>query len=396
MLLQRAATAALLAWGWLLVARGGFWLHRPRLPRRSLPAPSRWPEVAVVIPARDEADTIGPVITAHLATRYPNPPRVILVDDGSTDGTAARARAAAGHSQRLAVLHAAPLAPGWTGKLWAQALGVAHARTLAPHARYLLLCDADIRLGPTTLPRIVALAERDRLGLASLMARLDTRGPWAGLLIPAFVFFFAKLYPFGWVAHPGRRAAAAAGGVMLVRSDLVARLELPAAIRGALIDDVAVAARIKRAGVRIWLGHATGQDAVSLRDNRALGSIWAMVRRTAYTQLRHSPLKLAGTVAGMGLLYLAPPAAALAGPRATARLGWAGWAAMSLAFAPTALAHRCAWAVPLLPLAALLYTAITLDSARVHATGRGGAWKGRTYPSASSASRKVSSSGRTR
>ncbi len=380
----------LLAWGLAALWAGllvwiGAW-RAPRLPRAGAQragAPAEaTPGAVVIIPARDEAATIGAVVEAQLRARYPAPPLVIVVDDGSRDGTARLARAAAARldaSDRLVVLAGATLPPGWTGKLWAQAQGLAEARARAPGARWLMLCDADILLGPDTLARLVALAEGRGLALASLMARLDARGFWAGLLIPAFIAFFMKLYPFWRVGLPRSRIAGAAGGVMLLAADMAERLDWPASMRGALIDDCTLAARVKRAGGRLWLGLARLGEAESLRDNRAPGAIWRMVARTAFTQLHHSPWALAGTVAGMGLLYLAPPALALlaSGP---AQLGGAlAWGLMALAVLPVALDYRRPWAALLLPLAGLAYAAMTLDSARRHWAGRGGAWKGRTY-----------------
>lgn len=378
------ATTIVAAWTFMLVARGGFWRADVRL--GDAPAPQRWPDVVGVIPARDEAESIGAVVRAHLSSVYPGVFHLIVVDDASSDGTAQIARAAAadiGAADRLTVLDGASLPAGWTGKLWAQAQGIAAARTWAP--TYLLLCDADIAFGPETLSRLVARAEAGRLDLVSLMSRLDARGFWAGLLIPAFILFFQKLYPFAWSNDPARRTAAAAGGVMLLRAETAGACDLPAAIRGALIDDCTLAATVKRASGRIWTGLADEGAATSLRDNRSIGSIWSMVARTAYAQLQHSPVLLAGTLLGMAWLYLAAPALALASPlhgdwRAGA-LGLLGWALMALAFAPTLKDYRKAlWRAPLLPFAGALYATMTFSSAWNHWMKRGGRWKGRTYP----------------
>jgi hopene-associated glycosyltransferase HpnB len=371
--------ALALAWAGLLI-RIDAW-RAPRLARAS--GPARAPEVVVIIPARDEAESIGAVVAAHLRARLDRPPLVIVVDDASADGTSALARAAAadaGAAGRLHVVAGAPLPPGWTGKLWAQAQGLEAARARAPAARWLLLCDADIRFGPDTLAGLVALAEARGLALASLMARLDARGLWAGLLIPAFVVFFMKLYPFRRVSLSASRVAAAAGGVMLLRADMAAQLDWPASMKGALIDDCTLAGRVKAAGGKLWLGLARLGEAASLRDNRAPSSVWRMVARTAFTQLRHSPIALAGTLVGMALLYLAPPALALFADGWASAGGAAAWALMALAALPVALDYRRPWAAALLPLAGLAYALMTLDSARRHWAGAGGAWKGRTYP----------------
>ena len=372
-------------WMFMLVFWGQFWRANQRL--RPVPPPPAWPEIAGVIPARDEADSIGPVVQAHLASAYRGKFTLIVVDDSSSDGTGALARAAAqGKAHGLLVVDGAPLASGWTGKLWAQAQGLAKAREAAPDARYVLLCDADIAFGRDTLANLVAKAEAEELALVSLMARLDARGPFASLLIPAFVFFFQKLYPFAWANDPARTCAAAAGGVMLVRAEAVEKLDLPASIRGALIDDCSLAAKVKASGRRIWLGLAEPGAAVSLRDNRAIGSIWSMVARTAYAQLGHSPLVLMGSLLGLCFLYLTGPILALSGALhghvPALWFGASAWVLMSLAFFPMALDYRRPWIAPLLPLAGLLYGAMTFDSARRHWLGQGGAWKGRTYPAA--------------
>ena len=375
----------LAVWIFMLLFWGQFWRANQRL--RPVSPPPAWPEIAGLIPARDEADSIGRVVQAHLASAYRGKFTLIVVDDSSSDGTGDLARAAGlGQPHSLLVVDGAPLAQGWTGKLWAQAQGLAKAREAAPDARYFLLCDADIAFGPGTLGALVAKAEAEDLALVSLMARLDARGPFASLLIPAFVFFFQKLYPFAWANDPARKCAAAAGGVMLIRAEAVEKLDLPASISGALIDDCSLAAKVKASGRRIWLGLSEPGAAISLRDNRAMGSIWSMVARTAYAQLGHSPVLLAGSLLGLCFLYLTGPillvSGALHGQIPALWFGASAWALMSLAFFPTALDYRRPWIAPLLPLAGLIYGAMTFDSARRYWQGQGGAWKGRTYPAA--------------
>ena len=380
-----AAGASVLVWLVLLTGRGGFWRADQRL--APAPAPQAWPGVAVLIPARDEAATIEAVLRAHAASAYPGAMQIILVDDGSTDGTGEIARRVAADAPRAIHVRAAPpLAPGWTGKLHALAAAEEALPSLAPGARWLLLTDADIRHAPDTLARLVALAEHRGLALASLMARLDARGRWGRLLIPAFVFFFQKLYPFAWVNDPARRTAGAAGGCVLLSRDALAGIGGIGGIRGALIDDCALAARVKRGPPRrrIWLGLAD-DEAVSLRDTTRLDDIWAMVARTAYAQLGHAPLMLMGALAGLALAYLAGPLAVLGWPlhgqAGAAALGALAWGLSALAYRPTGRLYGRGPAHALsLPLAALFYAAMTLDSARAHLAGRGGAWKGRSYP----------------
>lgn len=386
MALTFLAAISLAAWLYLVLGRGGYWRAGERLD--PAPDPEVWPSVAAIIPARDEAETIGAVIASHMASDYPGALSVILVDDASSDGTAEIARTAAGGSARLDIVAAPALAAGWTGKLAAVNHGVTRAVALAPQAKYLLLTDADIAHAPSTLRRLVAKAEAQDLALASLMARLDLRGIWGTLLIPAFVYFFQKLYPFPHANDPANSVAAAAGGCMLVRREALAEAGGIEAIRGRLIDDCALAALIKAvnspAPRRIWLGLAT-DEVVSLRDNRSLSFVWNMVARSAFPQLDHSWLKLVGTVTGMAILYLMPIVTLIALPlhaNEIAALFAAGaFALMALTYVPTLkLYGEPSWKAFFLPAAAALHTLMTVASAARHARGGGGRWKGRTYP----------------
>ncbi|MFQ5617836.1 MAG: glycosyltransferase [Rhodospirillales bacterium] len=373
-----AGLVALAAWVALVLFRGAFWRADQRL-EEPLPGPDSWPGVVVIVPARNEAATVGRCIDSLLGQAYPGPFSVILVDDGSDDGTAAAARAAAAGSGRLSIVGARPPDPAWTGKLWAVAEGLAHADTAAPEAPFVLFTDADIAHDRESLRRLVSKAEAEGLDLVSLMVLLNCRGAWERLLIPAFVFFFQKLYPFPLVNDAKRPEAAAAGGCMLVRRAALGRVGGVEAIRGRLIDDCALGASLKRNGP-IWLGLT--RHLRSLRDYPRLKDIWDMVARTAFEQLRHSAAALAGTVLAMAVIYLAPPAAAVAGAvtgdPVAGLAGLAGWSLMAFAYRPTVrLYGQGSWRALLLPAAALLFTLMTVDSAKRHWAGRGGAWKGR-------------------
>ncbi|MGE0409343.1 MAG: glycosyltransferase [Amphiplicatus sp.] len=375
------AALSLAAWLGLAFARGGFWRAKERL--GEAPEPGAWPDIAIVIPARNEADSIAAVIASHQASDYPGAVVVTLVDDASTDGTATRARAANG-PRRLDIIAAPPLRPGWTGKLSALDHGIAHTRKAAPNAKYLLLTDADIAHAPSTLRRLVAKAEAENLGLVSLMAKLDARGISGALLIPAFVYFFQQLYPFAWSNDPRKGTAAAAGGCMLAARDALDAAGGVAAIKDRLIDDCALARLLKSSGRRIWIGLAE-HEVVSLRDNRHLSSIWSMVARTAFEQLGRSPALLSGAIIGMAIIYLAPPIILAGFPwhrnALAAALATADIALMALTYRPIcALYGQPFWKAFLLPLAALLYMSMTLSSAVAHLRGRGGLWKGRAYP----------------
>jgi hopene-associated glycosyltransferase HpnB len=369
-------------WTYLVFGHGRFWLCGERDDRDLPPMPAVWPSLTVVIPARDEAETIGETIASLFAQDYPGRFRIVLVDDESQDGTGLVAldRAArAGAADRLTVLAGEPLPPGWTGKLWALHQGVAEALTPEP-PDFVLLTDADITYGPAALQRLVARAVAGGYSLTSLMAKLRCRSRAECALIPAFIFFFQMLYPFPWVNRPALATAAAAGGCMLLRPQALAAAGGIAAIRGALIDDCALAAALKPHGP-IWLGLT--ESVASIRPYERFEHIRRMVSRSAYAQLGYSPLLLAGTVAGMALVYLAAPLLAVFASGWPQLLGGLGWAMMALAFQPTLRFYGRSplWGVAL-PLIALAYVAFTIDSAYQHGRGRGGLWKGRAQAEA--------------
>ena len=376
------ALVPLAFWAGILTLRGGFWRADQRLEDTTAERePKDWPEVVCVIPARDEAPTIGETVASLTDQDYPGRVSVIVVDDNSDDGTADAAGLKTKNLDRLSVIAGKPLEEGWSGKLWAVHQGLESARTVAPDAPYVLLTDADITHDSESLRRLVAKAEADRLDLVSLMVRLRSESFWEKLLIPAFIFFFQKLYPFSWVNDPGKPTAAAAGGCMLVRRSALDRSGGVDAIRHHLIDDCALAALLKKHGP-IWLGLSS--RVVSERHYGRLSEIWDMVARTAFEQLGNSTLALIGTVFAMGIAYLAPPLAAAGllggGPAGVAAgiLTW--WVLMGIAYQPTLTLYGMprAWSL-LLPVAAFLYTLRTISSAVRYWQGRGGAWKGRHY-----------------
>jgi len=365
------AIIGVLAWTFLLAFRGGFWRGRERDDRNEAPEPAVWPSVVAVVPARNEADVVGRAIRSLRLQDYPGDFRIILVDDNSEDGTA-RAALATDGGHALEVIAGAPLASDWTGKLWAQSQGVARAG--AP--TYLFLTDADISHERRNLRRLVARAEGGGLVLTSLMARLTVRTGWERVLIPAFVFFFQMLFPFAWVNDPRRMTAAAAGGCMLVRRETLEAEGGLAAIRGEIIDDCALARLMKRHGP-IWLGLT--KRVQSLRPYSSLGEIARMVARSAYAQLGHSPVLLAGVLLAMIVVFADPPLLTMFAHGPARWLGLAAWVAMGLAMQPMLKLYRL-WGLwgAALPLAGALYAAFTLLSAVQSWRGRGGQWKGRT------------------
>lgn len=369
-------------WVYLTLFRGLFWLPTPRLP-----APTgldRWPSVAVVVPARNEAAIIGETLPTLLTQDYPGPCAVFLVDDSSDDGTGEVAAALGRPGDvRLHVVGGEERPTGWVGKTWALQQGVAAAaEVFAPE--WILFTDADIAHPPDSLRALVSAAVRDRRDVVSLMARLRTATSWEKLLVPAFVYFFSKLYPFRRIARPRSRTAGAAGGCLLVRTEALRHAGGIPAIAGAVIDDVALGTAVKRSGGSVWLGYA---DRVkSLRPYPQLRDLWDMVARSAYTQLRYSPVALAGTVLGLTVIYLGPPAITLTGAFAGGRdlllAGAVAWLLLTASYLPMVAYYRVGilWALSL-PAAATLYAAMTVDSARRHRRGAGAAWKGRVYTS---------------
>jgi hopene-associated glycosyltransferase HpnB len=376
---------AFLAWIYLVAFHGRFWMGDQRLGGDPMP-PEVWPAVTALIPARDEADVIEASLPAVLSSDYPGPFRVVLVDDESGDRSADLALATARRigpeaEARLTVLRTKPRPEGWVGKTWALQTGVEHAQAAFPETDFFWLSDADVAPAPRTLRRLVARACAEKLDLASLMVTLHCDRGWSRLLVPAFVYFFQKLYPFPRINDPRSRTAGAAGGCVVVRAGALARAGGMAAIRSEVIDDCALGAAVKHRGP-IWLG--LGVDEHSIRPYPHLRDVWDMVARSAYTQLRHSPWLLGGTLVGLLLLYALPVLALLGWPfhgnPSAALLGAGAWVAMSISFLPTlALYRRTPLLAAALPLAGVLYAAMTFDSALRHRRGRGAQWKGRAF-----------------
>ncbi len=382
-LLSLLTGVSVFAWIFLLLFRGRFW----RIDSVGLPAPTGGPRtlapLAIIVPARDEVASLPVSLPSLLQQRYAGAWKIVLVDDQSTDGTAELARKLArdaGAADRLIVVAGTALPPVWTGKLWALQQGVEAARLACPDVAWFLFTDADIAQPPDHLEALVDFAQARRCDLVSQMVALRCESFWERLLIPAFVFFFQKLYPFRWVANPSKRTAGAAGGCLLLQGRALERAGGLGAIRGELIDDCALAASVKASGGQLWLGNC--RETRSLRAYDSLAEIWRMVSRTAYTQLRYSPALVASSVLVMALLYILPVFSTLAGlwrdDFFLLALGLAAWSLLAFAYLPTVRLYRQSWSLALtLPLAAALYTAMTLDSARRHWQGIGGAWKGR-------------------
>ncbi|MFP5235733.1 MAG: glycosyltransferase [Acidobacteriota bacterium] len=364
-----------LAWVYLLAFHGRFWRSSPVLPPVAAQADAA---VAVVVPARDEAESIQAAVGSLLAQNYCGTLSIVLVDDNSSDGTGDLAAALASGG-RLTIVKGEPLPAGWSGKLWAIHQGLSHP--LARAADYVLLTDADIVHAPGHIAALVAQAEAGGYELVSEMVRLHCATAAERALIPAFVFFFQMLYPFAWVNDATKRTAGAAGGTMLVARAALDRIDGVSRIRDNLIDDCALAKQIKHSGGRIWLGHAEGT--VSTRVYRNWPEVWNMIARTAYVQLGYSPLLLLGCIAGMSLVFCAAPLVTMFAHGVPRVVGAVAWLMSATAFQPTLRRYRRSpfWGLAL-PAIALFYLGATIASAARHYTGRGGGWKERVYPAA--------------
>ncbi len=377
--------AAACAWLVLLLGRGMFWLARDDdRDAARLPAPATWPSVVCVIPARDEADSIGATVASLLAQDYPGEFRVVVVDDRSTDGTGQVARHAAAGNNRLVVTTGGSRPPGWTGKVWALQQGL-DSIAVGPAPDFLMFTDADISHTPDSVRMLVNRARAEGRVMVSLMARLRCNSAAERWLIPAFIFFFQMLYPFRWSNAPGARTAAAAGGCVLLDHAAFQRAGGLAPIRGRIIDDCNLAAQMKRQGP-IWLGLTERVE--SLRPYDGIGAIRKMVARTAYAQLGYNPLLLLGMILALALVFLVPPALALVGEGPARWVGFGAWAAMAIGFAPTLRRFGLSALRGLaLPGIALTYMVFTLDSAWAEWRGRGGMWKGEAGPRADGAAK---------
>ena len=365
------AGLVVLIWLGLVFFWHGFWRADQRL--ELSPAPTQaWPRVCAVVPARNEEETIGQCLEGILAQRYAGPLTVIVVNDDSMDDTLQIAEKAGG--DRVQVIDGMPLPEGWAGKLWALDQGVQAGAGDEPV--YFWFTDADILHGSSLLASLVARAERQRLALASLMVRLPVNGFWEKLLVPAFIFFFGLLYPPRAVNSPASPIAGAAGGCILIRRDALTGIGGLAAIAGAIIDDCALAGAVKASGRRIWLG--LGERSWSLRGYDTFGDFAAMVQRSAYTQLRHSPVLLAGAVSGQIITFALPYYLMVFGQGPVFGAGALAVALMSLCYWPTVRYHGlAAWRVFTLAPVALLFAAMTVSSAIAHYTGRNKRWRGR-------------------
>ena len=375
------------AWIYLVFFRGNYWRVGETLPREAA-SREQWPSVVTIVPARNEAAVINTSVKALLKQDYPGKLKILVVDDQSRDRTgkvAMRAAEASESPVSFSVMAGSPPPADWTGKMWALSQGVGKMSQTVPDADYYWFTDADIVHSKSCLRRLIQKAEDGDQDLVSLMVKLESKGIWELLLIPPFVYFFKKLYPFEWISDPEKKTAGAAGGCLLLRTEALENIGGIESIKDALIDDCTLADRVKKFGRpdggKVWLGLTARSR--SIRPYNGLRGIWKMVARSAYTQLDHSPLKLLGTLLGMIIVYLMPPLAVATWPvhqnDFALYAGGASWLLMAYSFWPTLRLYSLpVWLAPSLPIAAGFYTLMTIDSAISHWRGKGGEWKGRT------------------
>jgi hopene-associated glycosyltransferase HpnB len=365
---------SLLSWLYLLLFHGRFW-QVSRVQAAKMPESPIRGAISVVIPARNEAENVGRAVRSLLNQSCSDLLEIYVVDDNSTDGTAQAARAAAvDHPSKLTVIVGRPLPSGWTGKLWAVQQGAEAA--LASHPEFLLLTDADIEHAPDSIATLVSVAASGGYDLVSVMVKLRCQSIPEKLLIPAFVFFFFMLYPPLWIRSPRKQTAGAAGGCILIRPEALERAGGIAAIRSEVIDDCALARRVKDSGQRVWLGLA--QKTHSFRSYTTFGEIERMIARTAFNQLGHSVGMLLGAVVGMTVIFLLPLILLFCRDAPLIGLGLAAYVLMVVAYLPMVRFYSLAagWAL-VLPFSTLFYMTATVDSAIKFWSGRGGEWKGR-------------------
>jgi hopene-associated glycosyltransferase HpnB len=369
------AAIPLAIWVYLLAARGYFW----RVSEDSF-GPKRledWPRVVAIVPARNEARTISEAVSSLAKQNYPGEFSIIVVDDHSEDGTAALAQQAAnefGASQRVKIHVASPLAPGWTGKLWALNEGIQFAANYS--SEFFWFTDADIEHAPDTLRRLVSRAEKESLDLVSLMALLQAKTLPERLLIPPFLYFFLMLYPPRWIADPNASTAGAAGGCILLRRNVLAPIGGMASIRAEMIDDCALARAVKRRGGKIWMGLT--RASVSLRSYGTFAEIRELIARTAFTQLHYSFLLLIVTLIGLFATYLLAWIAFFTLEDPGWLLASTAISIMTATYGATVRFYGLPWLWALtLPFAAVFYGYATFLSALRYWLGRGGQWKGR-------------------
>jgi hopene-associated glycosyltransferase HpnB len=327
-------------------------------------------DVTALIPARDEAGTIGATLDG--LHRQACGLTAIVVDDQSTDETA---KIASSHPLSPTVICGTPPPPGWLGKMWALHQGVQSVET-----RYILLLDADISCSPGVLTALLDKMESENLVAASVMAELRRQTPWERLLAPAYVYFFRLLYPFSLVHSKSYRVAAAAGGCVLLRRETLLAAGGFAAIRDAIIDDCSLARLLKKTDCRIWLGLT--RDVGSLRPYATWREFWDLVSRSAFAQLNFSILQLSACTVAMLSLFVGPLLLCFRAPAASGMLGLAGLTAMVGSYVPILRYYdlspvRCLT----LPFVAIGYLAMTWHSAIRYWKGTRTTWKGRTYSS---------------
>ncbi|WP_346771185.1 glycosyltransferase [Commensalibacter oyaizuii] len=374
-------------WIWLFFFHGRFWSRGPILqpisPTEQFKC-KRWPDVYIIVPARDEAKTIEQVTLSLLQQDYLGKYQILVVDDDSQDGTGDivhRCRQDLSEDQqgKLTVICTPPRPSGWSGKLWALSHGIDYIeRQYKPENAYFFFTDADIVHEPSHLATLVDKAETDQLDQVSEMVQLRCQSFFERAFIPAFVYFFCMLYPFSKVNKSSTSIAAGAGGTVLIRQYALAKIGGISALKTALIDDVTLASLVKKSGGKIYLGHS--RLARSLRTYERITDVWDMITRTAYVQLRYSLFWLLLTICLMSMMWFFPFIHIFTINGIARKIAMATYFISILSFIPTLSRFGISFLwIFALPAIALFYLTATIGSALNYYRGKGMMWKGRAY-----------------
>ncbi|MCB9777372.1 MAG: glycosyltransferase [Alphaproteobacteria bacterium] len=296
---------------WVSVPKwGAAW----RLPRPDVEPPADGPLVSICVPARNEAGNIGPCVQAARAQTWPRL-EVIVVDDKSTDGTGAEARAAAGGDDRVRVVAGTEPPGGWAGKPWACTRAAGEAT-----GELLLFIDADVRLDPQAVHALVT-ARRDRqVGLVSLFGSWEVVSFWERALVPAIGWLIRGVVDLDRVNDPGRPEAFANGQCILVERQGYEALDGHGVVRDQVLDDVRFAHAWKQSGrpqallVAPWAFH--------VRLYRSLSEIVAGYSKNLYEGMGRQPILGLGSVLFIAVGALLPFAALFTGTVGRLALGW--------------------------------------------------------------------------
>lgn len=365
----------------------GLLLNRRRnreLQPRSWPSGKTAPLIEIIIPARNEERNIAPLLTSLIGQSYPRDKyRITVIDDGSTDNTAAIAAEFANGHGNVRVVAAPPLPTGWTGKNHAMFTGYL---TSSADAEYLLFVDADTRHAPHMLSTVVQRARETGIDLLSLIIDVEMKSFWECVIVPQMGELYTLLVGTMDAINSDADKAAANGQFLLIRRSLYAEIGKIDNVRADVAEDRAIAAAAKARGRNIRLEY--GRLLVRARVYSALSEMWAGYSKTLFWATEHNVIRTLVVAAALALYGMLPPAALL---YALFKRGFRG-RRNALTNAPFQILPMLGLRVSVCrqmgisPLYALTYPlsvavgdAILIYSLYRVLSGRGVRWKGRTY-----------------